>query len=77
MGLVSGAALEAGGDVTGVVPLAMVAAGGEGDKNEAGNSSGGDKINIILNEKGREKVRTEIINNLVTVSRFVHTVNSR
>lgn len=32
MGVVSSAVLEAGGKVTGIVPYAMVAAGGEGDK---------------------------------------------
>lgn len=61
MGLVSGAVLEGGGDVTGVVPVAMVAAGGEGNTSGAGGSSKEDKVNVILNEKGREKVRTEII----------------
>ena len=59
MGLVSGAALEGGGNVTGIVPLAMVAAGGEGDRGEA-DSPEGDKVNVILNEKGREKVCTEL-----------------
>jgi hypothetical protein len=32
MGVVSGTVIEHGGDVTGVVPFAMVSAGGEGDK---------------------------------------------
>ena len=66
MGLVSGAVLESGGDVTGVVPLAMVAAGGEGQAE-------GDKINVILNEKGREKVRTEIIS--CQMFKFIHVVD--
>jgi hypothetical protein len=35
MGIVSGAAADAGGRVTGVVPYAFVAAGGEGDKTGA------------------------------------------
>jgi len=32
MGIISGAVLEGGGEVTGVVPWAMIKAGGEGDK---------------------------------------------
>ena len=53
MGAVSGAALEAGGDVAGVVPYAMVAAGGEVDQ-----SKGIHAPHIALKEKGREKVRS-------------------
>jgi predicted Rossmann-fold nucleotide-binding protein len=49
MGAVSGAALERGGKVTGVVPYAMVAAGGEQEKGEA-------VVTVELNEAGREKV---------------------
>lgn len=55
MGVVSGAVLEHGGDVTGVVPYAMVAAGGEDDK-----TSGSPKtpsVTYVLNERGRERVR--------------------
>lgn len=52
MGTVSGAALDAGGEVTGVVPYAMVAAGGEKDQ-VTGNSA----TYVELKEKGREKVR--------------------
>jgi predicted Rossmann-fold nucleotide-binding protein len=54
MGIVSGAVLEDGGQVTGIVPYAMVAAGGEG--------SGSTKIipansaHVVLNEVGREQV---------------------
>ncbi|KAI0694162.1 hypothetical protein C8T65DRAFT_585234 [Cerioporus squamosus] len=51
MGAVSGAALEAGGDVTGVVPYAMVAAGGEVDQTKGVHAP-----HIVLKEKGREKV---------------------
>lgn len=51
MGIVSGAVLKAGGQVTGVVPYAMVAAGGEGEPD------GKDALStVILNEAGREKV---------------------
>ncbi|GBE84564.1 LOG family protein [Sparassis crispa] len=55
MGIVSGAVLEKGGRVTGVVPYAMVAAGGEGGKVEEADH--GSKV--ILNEAGREQ--TEVI----------------
>ena len=56
MGAVSGAVLEAGGDVTGVVPYAMAAAGGEVDQTQ------GNRLPPIqLKEKGREKVRAAII----------------
>lgn len=49
MGVASGAALEAGGRVIGVIPYAMVAAGGEGEKIKSG-------VMVNLNEEGREKV---------------------
>ncbi|KAF7441128.1 hypothetical protein PC9H_001477 [Pleurotus ostreatus] len=48
MGVVSGAALEKGGRVTGVVPYPMLVAGGEQDKTSPSK--------IRLNEKGREKI---------------------
>jgi predicted Rossmann-fold nucleotide-binding protein len=35
MGIVSGAVLEHGGQVTGIIPYAIIAAGGEGNKNES------------------------------------------
>lgn len=50
MGIVSGAVIDGGGEVTGVIPFAMVAAGGEGEKSTK------PKVQIHLNEKGREKV---------------------
>lgn len=56
MGIVSGAVLEGGGEVTGVVPIAMVAAGGEGDKGEEKVEPYSQDVNVALNEKGREKV---------------------
>lgn len=56
MGVVSGAVLESGGDVTGVVPWQMLAAGGEGDKmEESAPKAPADAY--VLNERGREKVR--------------------
>lgn len=54
MGVVSGAVLEKGGQVLGVVPAAMVKAGGEGEKGEPGSET----VHVVLNEKGREKVRS-------------------
>ncbi|TFK87914.1 hypothetical protein K466DRAFT_615416 [Polyporus arcularius HHB13444] len=51
MGAVSGAVLDAGGDVTGVVPYAMVAVGGEVDQTKGHHAP-----HILLKEKGREKV---------------------
>jgi hypothetical protein len=50
MGLVSGAVIEGGGQVVGIVPNAMVAAGGEGAKTNSLASY------AILNEPGRETV---------------------
>ncbi|THH16940.1 hypothetical protein EW146_g3775 [Bondarzewia mesenterica] len=50
MGIVSGAVLEGGGDVTGVIPFAMAAGGGEREKSEEPT------LHVKLNEKGREKI---------------------
>jgi hypothetical protein len=50
MGVVSGAVLEHGGKVTGIVPYAMTIAGGESEKV-------GSRVDVQLNEAGREKVR--------------------
>ncbi|RDX52748.1 hypothetical protein OH76DRAFT_1344368 [Lentinus brumalis] len=58
MGAVSGAALEAGGDVTGVVPYAMAAAGGEVDQTKEHRAP-----YVLLKQKGREKVRLEVVVN--------------
>ena len=54
MGIVSGAALRAGGDVVGVIPHAMLAAGGEGERVPG---DGSNSIFIKLGEEGRERVR--------------------
>jgi hypothetical protein len=58
MGIVSGAVLQGDGEVTGIVPWAMVKAGGEGDK-----GIGAEKVepkekalHVVLDEEGREKV---------------------
>lgn len=52
MGAVSSAVLDAGGEVTGVVPYAMVAAGGEIDQTKGKRGPA-----VLLKEKGRERVR--------------------
>ncbi|KAI5899268.1 uncharacterized protein SCHCODRAFT_02604665 [Schizophyllum commune H4-8] len=57
MGTVSGAVLNGKGKVTGVVPYAMVAQGGEGEKSES-------KVTVELNEKGREAVETIVVNSM-------------
>ncbi|KIM87500.1 hypothetical protein PILCRDRAFT_815024 [Piloderma croceum F 1598] len=62
MGIVSGAVLEHGGHVTGVVPFAMVAAGGEGDK--ADETTKTPAVAYLLNEKGREKTETIIVKSM-------------
>lgn len=53
MGIVSGAVLAGGGTVTGVVPGAMVRAGGEGERVK---SDGAPDLHVRLDEKGRESV---------------------
>ena len=53
MGIVSGAALAAGGDVVGVTPHAMLSVGGEG---EQVSQDGSTPLFIKLGEEGREKV---------------------
>jgi len=57
MGVVSGAALERGGEVTGVVPEAMVAAGGEG----SGDPS---TLHVFVNEPGRESIETIVVGSM-------------
>ncbi|KAJ7261255.1 hypothetical protein B0H12DRAFT_1048083 [Mycena haematopus] len=53
MGVVSAAVLERNGQVTGIVPAAMVAAGGEGNP-----------ADVHLNEPGREKIENIIVNSM-------------
>ncbi|KAJ6582817.1 hypothetical protein B0H10DRAFT_1926378 [Mycena sp. CBHHK59/15] len=57
MGVVSGAALERGGTVTGIVPYAMVAAGGEAEKGESA-------VTVELNETGREKIEHIVVDSM-------------
>ncbi|KAJ7090349.1 hypothetical protein B0H15DRAFT_779387 [Mycena belliarum] len=56
MGVVSGAVLERGGDVTGIVPAAMVAAGGESQKANG--------VDVVLNEAGREKIVNIVVESM-------------
>jgi hypothetical protein len=51
MGIVSDAAVAAGGDVTGITPYAIVAAGGEGPKAKRATQA-----LALLQDPGREKV---------------------
>ncbi|PPR08106.1 hypothetical protein CVT24_010567 [Panaeolus cyanescens] len=58
MGVVSAAALQAGGKVVGVVPYAMVAAGGEGEDRTK------DSPKVFLDEAGREQVETIVVDSM-------------
>ncbi|KAF8654109.1 hypothetical protein AX16_003642 [Volvariella volvacea WC 439] len=57
MGIVSDAALRNGAAVTGIVPFAMVRSGGE--KEQVGSA-----VKIMLDEKGRDKVETIIVDSM-------------
>ncbi|KAJ6606406.1 hypothetical protein DFH09DRAFT_1120107 [Mycena vulgaris] len=54
MGVISGAVLERGGKVTGIVPYAMVAAGGEAEKGDSA-------VSVLLDEAGREKIEHVVV----------------
>ncbi|KAJ7491230.1 hypothetical protein FB451DRAFT_1222471 [Mycena latifolia] len=56
MGVISGAVLERGGKVTGIVPYAMVVAGGESEKV--------DSVNVNLNEAGREEIESIVVDSM-------------
>ncbi|KAF9483869.1 hypothetical protein BDN70DRAFT_873261 [Pholiota conissans] len=58
MGVVSGSVLEKGGKVIGVIPQAMIAAGGEKDKLEDGSPR------AVLEELGREAVETILVESM-------------
>ncbi|KAJ6546963.1 hypothetical protein B0H19DRAFT_1163219 [Mycena capillaripes] len=58
MGVVSGAVLERGGKVTGIVPSAMVAAGGEGSKVDA------ESVDVHINEAGREEIEHIVVDSM-------------
>lgn len=66
MGIISGAVLEGGGEVTGVIPWAMIKAGGEGDKCVVMGGVGVKEkmVYIVVNEKGREKVNTIVVDSM-------------
>ncbi|KAF8163180.1 hypothetical protein B0H34DRAFT_672244 [Crassisporium funariophilum] len=57
MGIISGAVLQGGGEVVGVVPRAMVAAGGEDEKVR-------NPTKVYLNEAGRDKVETIVVESM-------------
>ena len=59
MGTVSGAALAAGGQVTGIIPYAIVAAGGE--RGQDGGADHATYVALRLTEKGRERVRLKSV----------------
>jgi len=63
MGIVSNSVLEAGGRVTGVMPYAMVAAGGERDKT-ASSKDGTNGIDLRVEEDKRDKLETIIVNSM-------------
>jgi len=58
MGIISGSVLQHGGSVTAVVPAAMLRAGGEGERTCSSMSP------IQLEEKGREKVESIIVDSM-------------
>jgi len=62
MGLVSTAASEAGGAVTGVLPGAMLAAGGEGDKTASGADAHG--APVVLTDLKHANVQTIIVHSM-------------
>jgi uncharacterized protein (TIGR00730 family) len=66
MGIVSGAAMEAGGEVTGVVPYAFIAAGGEADKTKMKpDPQGQNALQDRQDEQEeKEKVRTVIVDSM-------------
>jgi len=61
MGIVSAAALGAGGDVVGVIPHAMLAAGGEGERV---STNGTPSIFVTLEEEGRERMEWVIVDSM-------------
>jgi len=62
MGVVSGAVLEKGGNVTGVIPFAMVAAGGEAEQTKSSKEAL--KGLVALDERGRENVKTIVVDSM-------------
>lgn len=59
MGVVSGAVLEAGGRVTGVMPYAMIASGGEKEQTE-GQAKSKAASQALFDGENRENVRSEL-----------------
>jgi predicted Rossmann-fold nucleotide-binding protein len=61
MGVVSGAAIQAGGEVTGVIPYAFIAAGGEADKT---GEQGTSEARAAAAESKDDRVRTIIVDSM-------------
>ncbi len=70
MGIISGAVLQKGGEVTGVVPEAMVAAGGE--VAQTNGSIQDNAVQLALNVQGRDNVSNEIeVTNVVNTDLII------
>lgn len=63
MGIVSGAVLEAGGRVTGVIPYAIMAAGGEGTRVES-TTTAAPQISRLPGDDRKESVETIVVNSM-------------
>lgn len=61
MGIVSGTALDAGGDVVGVIPRAILAAGGEGERV---SGDGSVPLFVKSTENGRERVELIVVDSM-------------
>ncbi|THH09364.1 hypothetical protein EW145_g2075 [Phellinidium pouzarii] len=61
MGIVSGSTLEHGGEVIGVMPYAMYAAGGERQKTQEEIENG---IDIVVQTHGEERLKTIVVNSM-------------
>ncbi|KAL5529131.1 hypothetical protein ACEPAG_5105 [Sanghuangporus baumii] len=61
MGIVSGTALEHGGEVVGVMPYAMYAAGGEREKT---SNEIDDSVDIKVDTHAKEKITTVVVNSM-------------
>ena len=73
MGVVSGAATDDGGQVTGIIPYAILAAGGEEDKSNGAAKS--EYVAEALDEKRRAQVCTVAVHD--THQNLMMTCNGR
>ncbi|KAG6334885.1 hypothetical protein ID866_4209 [Astraeus odoratus] len=62
MGVVSGAAAKVDGKVTGIIPYAIFAAGGEKDKGNGRPTA--TKVSDVLDEKQRGEIETVVVNSM-------------